>query len=125
MSWGHWKPLGYVLGGLGGVLEAFGGLFEAAWAVLGCLGRLLDALGRLLGAVGGLLGALGLSWAALGRQVGVKLEPRRRNIDPKTPPKSRPRQSKMALICKVVIRTPFWELARRVLEAILSDVGRA
>ena len=50
-------------------------------------------------------------------QRGTKWTPR--------PSKIEPRRSKMALLCQVVIRTRSQELARRVLEAILSEVGRA
>ena len=89
---GSWAGPGLLLGILVGSWEAFRLLLGRSWAVLGGLGRLFDALGqllgalgRLVGALGGLLGALGLLWIVLGRQVGAKMEPKRCNIDTKTP----------------------------------------
>ena len=75
---------GLLLGILVGSWEAF----KLSWDALGlswaALGRSWAALGRSWAALGDLMGALGLLWMVLGRQVGAKMEPKRRNIDPKT-----------------------------------------
>ena len=76
-----------------------------SWAVLSTLGRLLGYLGRLLDALGRLLER---SWTPSWSQDG----PQEAQSRPQDPPRSRPRRSKMALICKTIFRTPFWELRR-------------
>ena len=116
-SWAAHGHLGRLLGGSWAVL---GG----SWALLGCSwaapGPSLAALGRLLGYLGLSWAALGRSWRSLGRswaalerswapswsQDGAQKAQHR----PQDPPKSRPRRSKIALICKTIFRTPFWEL---------------
>ena len=119
-SWAAPGHLGRLLGGswavLGGSWALLGGSWAApgpswallggSWAILGCLGRLLDDLGLSWTALVRSRAALERSWAPSWSQVG----PQEAQSRPQDPPKSRPRRSKMALICKVVIRSPFWEL---------------
>ena len=69
-----------------------------SWDVLGTLGRLLGYLGRLLGALGRLLER---SWTPSWSHDGAQEAQSR----PQDPPKSRPRRSKMALICKTIFRS--------------------
>ena len=124
-SWAAPGHLGRLLGGswavLGGSWALLGGSWAApgpswallggSWAILGCLGRLLDDLGLSWTALVRSRAALERSWAPCWSQVG----PQEAQSRPQDPPKSRPRRPKIALICKTIFRSRFWELARRVL----------
>ena len=87
-----WAGLGRVLGAswaapgyLGQLLGSSWAVLGGSWALLGRLWRSWEALGRSWAALGRSWAALGRLWIALGRQVGAKMEPQRRNIDPKAP----------------------------------------
>ena len=124
---GSWQDLGGALSSLGLLLGILVGFWEAlglSWAALGLLlgrlGRSWEALGLSWAALGRLLDDLGLSWTALVRSRAAlerswapcwsQVGPQEAQSRPQDPPKSRPRRSKMALICKTIFRTPFWEL---------------
>ena len=114
-SWASWSAFGTLLGCLRRLLGSLGRLLGCSWAVFGALGRLLGYLGLSWAALGRSWRSLGRSWAALERswapswsQDGAPKAQHR----PQDPPKSRPRRSKIALICKTIFRTPFWELRR-------------
>ena len=121
-SWAAPGHLGRLLGGswavLGGSWALLGSYWAApgpswallggSWASLGCLGRLLDDLGLSWTALVRSRAALERSWAPCWSQVG----PQEAQSRPQDPPKSRPRRSKIALICMAIFRTPFWELRR-------------
>jgi len=115
-SWAAPGHLGRLLGGSWAVLGGSWASPGPSWALLGCLGRLLDVLGRLLGSLGRLLGYLGRLLGALGRLLERSWTPswsqdgpQEAQSRPQEPPKSRPTRSKMALICKTIFRSPFWE----------------
>ena len=90
-----------------------------SWALLGGSWAAPGRLGRLLG---GSWAALGLSWTALVRSRAAlerswapswsQVGPQEVQSRPQDPPKSRRRRSKIALVCKTIFRTPFWELRR-------------
>ena len=97
-----------------------GRVLDYSWASWSAFGRLLGCLGPWV-ILGGSLGTLGRLWLALVRQVGAKMDPKGpRGAKPiprlKTPQKSRPRWSKIALICKTIFRNPFWGLWRSLEE---------
>ena len=112
-SWAAPGHLGRLLGGswalLGGSWAAPGpswALLGGSWAILGCLGQLLDDLGLSWTALVRSRAALERSWAPCWSQVG----PQEAQSRPQDPPKSRPGRSKIALICKTIFRSRFWEL---------------
>ena len=98
------------------------GILVGSWALLGCSWAVLRGSWAILGCLRRLLGDLGLSWTALVRSRAAlerswapcwsQVGPQEAQSRPQDPPKSRPRRSKIALICKTIFRTPFWELHR-------------
>ena len=126
-SWASWSAFGRLLGCLGRLLGFLGRLLGRlgrswetlglSWAVLGGSWTLLGSLGQLLCALGRLLER---SWAPSWRQVGRQEAQSR----PQDPPKWRSRRSKIALICKTIFRTPFWELRDEFWRPFSPMLGR-
>ncbi len=107
-----WAGPELLLGILVGFWEALGLSWAAPGLLLGCLGHSWAVLGGSWPFLGDYWAALGHSWAALERswppswsQDGAQEAQSR----PQDPQKSRPRRSKIALICKTIFRSPFWE----------------
>ena len=105
-----WARPGQLLAILVSFWEALGLSWAAlgrSWAVFGALGKLLGSSWTLLGSSWALLGC---SWAALDRSWAPSWSqdgPQEAQSRPQDPPKSRPRRSKIALICKIIFRSPF------------------